>query len=98
MSIVVVTEFPGIAGKTLQTMQVAGPRGPENFMTVTAGAVTSSFSCSTQTNLVRICSTVAIAYDFGATPLATTTSTPLPASTVEYRAVNPGDKFSFLTT
>lgn len=103
MAIVVITEFPGVAGQTLQTIQAAGPKIAENAYTVTAGSVTSSFTFSARTNLIRICCVAAnIAYSMGPSttasgPVATTTSTPLVSGSVEYRGVNPGDAFAAVT-
>ncbi len=98
MAIVVITEGRSIGGQTSPSAQAMGSTISESAYTVTAGSVTSSFSFSAQTTIIRICSMSGpIAYAYGPAPVATTTSTPLPSASVEYRCVSPGDKFAAIT-
>lgn len=97
MSIVVVSEFRGLTGATTQVPQAVAYPLAVNAITLSTSAATSSFTFSAQTTLVRLCCVdAAFAFAFGAAPLATTTSEPLPSGVYEVRGVNPGDKINVI--
>jgi hypothetical protein len=98
----IITEGYGIGGQAILTPQAMGKTVTDSFYSATASSVTSSFSASTppigSCTIWRICSMSGpIAYAIGPAPVATTTSTPLPSATVEYRCVSPGDKFAAIS-
>lgn len=64
---------------------------------VAVGAVSQQSNLfTTNTNLIRVCSTVDCFVAFGVSAVATSGSMYLPAGAVEYFAVNPGGRIAVL--
>jgi len=87
MGTVIVTESPG-PGK--YGMQVMGPDFSSQLFSYTTSTQSSAFA--SDTNIVRVISDADVILEFGSNPTALATGIKLPANTVEYFAVNPGDK------
>lgn len=77
--------------------QVVRPSGTTQTVSIsgTSAATTNPVDDGGAT-IVRIISTTACHYILGSSPTATTSHAYLPADTVEYIAVNPGDKIAFI--
>ena len=75
-------------------MQSAQRNGITQTVAYTDSAVASTNAFGAGTNAVRIVANSACHYTFGAAPTATTSSPFLPANTVEYVYVRPGEKIS----
>ena len=87
MGSVIVTESVG-SGK--YGMPVMGPSFSSQLFSYTTSTASAAFAADT--NIVRIISDADVFLEFGAAPTALATAIKLPANTVEYFAVNPGDK------
>jgi len=102
MAVLSVTEYDGLAldnamrdsGQGLSSMPAAQePAATRQTLTYTSATATSVFS--DETYLVRLAATSDLYYEIGTTPnTASAGSTLLPAGTVEYIGVTPGDKLS----
>ena len=85
MSIALITE--GVAGGYgAQVMRPAATQA------VTFAASVASAAFNDATRLIRVIADADVFLAFGAAPTATATAIRVPANTVEYFEVNPGDK------
>ena len=96
MTVAYVTEYDNLGkDEDAKTVQAA-KNPPVTDQTVTFTTTTQSATFNGKTKLIRIACASASHYLVGANPTATTSKALLPANTVEYLSVNPGDKIAFV--
>lgn len=96
MAVAYITELRDIGFADHGGMQVAQwPRVTKQTVAIGAEAKSAAFNANTR--YIRVQVDAICSYDIATAPTATTTDARLPADAIEYMAVNPGDKISFIS-
>lgn len=97
MATIYVTEYTSMASALNGAAQVAQHPGVQaQSMAITAGSTTLPTKFTAQTRFIRVQNDAICSISIGTTPTAVTTKTRVPAETIEYHGVSPGDNLAVI--